>query len=118
LIEPIYEWFLGMLEEDDPETGRLVRRIGEDILANKPISPLGGSVRNLSNDERMNAFLSGKGMIDRLTTPGENYKWQNIGKPLFGPAIELGLFFTPMNPVVRRLLRGIYTAADISETNY
>ncbi len=33
-----------MLEEDDPETGRLVRRIGEDILANKPAGSLTVSV--------------------------------------------------------------------------
>ena len=118
MFEEMYEWYLGMLEDDDPETGRLVRRIGEEILANKPVSPVGGSVRNIPNDERMNAFLSGKGMIDRLTTPGENYKWQNIGKPLFGPAIELGFYFTPMNPVIRRLARALYTGLDITESNY
>ena len=101
-----------MLEKDDPETGRLVRRIGEDILANKPVSPLDGGFSSIPIDARLEYF-KGVDPIDRLTTPGENYKWQNIGKPLFGPAIELGFYFTPMNPVVYRFVRGIYTAFDM-----
>ncbi len=113
----MFEWYLGLLEQDDPETGRLVRTIGEDILANKPTSPMDSGSSNISDDERL-AYFKGIDPIDRLTTPGENYKWQNIGKPLFGPAIELGFYFTPLNPVVYRLLRGIYTAYDLEQTNF
>ncbi len=111
MFEELYEWYMGQLDHDDQEVIRLLRKTGEDIMANKPDSR-GGSTRTISSyDEsmvRMNYYLNPN---QYMTGPGES-KWQRIGKPLFTPAFEMVMFFTPMNPVVYRALRAIKLGID------
>ena len=55
---------------------------------------------------------------DYMFTGGTRSKWERIGKPLFTPSIEMAMFFTPMNPIVYRMIRYGLTAYDVKEGVY
>ena len=92
-------------------------------MANMPTSR-GGSTRVAnSHAERlayMRKMLHPSGQFSGLAPGDAGYrtKWERIGKPLFTPAIEMVMFFTPMNPVVYRGIRAIQIAYDASQGVY
>ncbi len=111
LFEELFDWYIGQLDDADEEVIQFLRKTGEDIMANKPDSRGGSTLSDRSYDERiarMNYYLNPN---QYMTGPGAS-KWQRIGKPLFTPAFEMVMFFTPMNPVVYRALRAIKLGLD------
>ncbi len=105
-----------MLSDDDQEIIQFLRKTGEEHMARKPTSR---SPVNLSSsfDERL-------ALMRKYTTPSEfmsggtRSKWERIGKPLFTPSIEMGMYFTPLNPIVYRMIRTFLTGYDIQEGVY
>jgi hypothetical protein len=107
----MYEWYLSILDDGDQEVIRFLRSTGEDHMASKPTSRGGATVSHpdrFNPLERFQEDFRHRGIHQRS-------KWERIGKPLFTPAIEVALFFTPMNPWVYRTLRAIQVGYDTSE---
>ena len=109
----MYEWYLGMLSDDDQEIIRFLRKTGEDHMAVKPTSS-GGSTVVGTYDERL-AYSRKYLTPSEYMTGGSRSKWERIGKPLFTPSIEMAFYFTPMNPIVYRGLRAIQLGYDSSQ---
>ncbi len=82
-------------------------------MANKPDSPVSGSGLTSYEDliAQANYYLNPN---QYMTGPGRS-KWERIGNPMFTPAFEMAMFFTPMNPIIYRGLRLIKHSYDISE---
>ena len=86
-------------------------------MARKPDSTSLTASGNASFDELL-AFINAGGWKVSNASPSSKSKWERIGKPLFTPSIEMAMYFTPMNPVVYRMIRGGLTAYDIQEGVY
>jgi hypothetical protein len=114
----MYEWYLSILDDGDQEVIRFLRKTGEDHMANMPTSR-GGSTSSRFGDDIdysvMNASLWRSNPSGIAVTKS---KWERIGKPLFSPSIEMVMYFTPMNPVIYRMIRGGLTAYDIEQGVY
>ena len=83
-------------------------------MARKPTS-LGMSTGVSSTyDERL-AYMRKYTTPSEFMSGGTRSKWERIGYPMFTPAFEMVLFFTPMNPFVYRTLRAIKYGYDVSQ---
>ena len=105
-----------MLDDDDQEIIRFLRKTGEEHMARKPASR-GGATISRTSDERL-AYMMRFADPSQMMKGGTRTKWERIGKPLFTPSIEMAMYFTPMNPLVYRMIRGIITGYDVSEGVY
>ena len=83
-------------------------------MANMPTSR-GGSTRIANSDSERLAYMMKFATPSEMFSGGTRSKWERIGSPLFTPAFEMAMFFTPMNPVVYRALRGLKLTLDSSE---
>ncbi len=97
-----------MLSDDDQEVVRFLYTLGEGIMAAKPTSTRGSTV---SDPGSFNPYLRFKEDF-RHRGIHQRSKWDRIGKPLFTPAFEMVMFFTPMNPFVYRGLRSLKLLLD------
>ncbi len=111
----MYEWYLSILDDDDQETFRFLRKTGKEHMARKPTSRVSSIV---PVDGRLDPRQRFQEFHDYMFTGGSRSKWERIGKPLFTPSIEMAMYFTPMNPIVYRLIRVGLTAHDIHEGVY
>ena len=110
MFQPLYEWYMGQLGDADQEVVRFLRKTGEDHLANMPTTPGRPTVSRdvVSPLDKFKHDFRDMGIHQRS-------KWERIGNPLFTPAFEMAMYFTPMNPIVYRGLRGIKLYLDSTE---
>ena len=83
-------------------------------MARKPTSR--GMFTGVSStyDERL-AYMKKYTTPSEFMSGGTRSKWERIGNPLFTPAFEMAMYFTPMNPFVYRTLRAIKLGYDASQ---
>ncbi len=103
------------MSDDDQEIIQFLLKTGEEHMARKPISRSPGIVSGfvqLTPGQRFREFR------ENMFVGGTRSKWERIGKPLFSPSIEMAMYFTPMNPLVYRMIRAFLTAHDIEQGVY
>jgi hypothetical protein len=105
-----------MLDDDDQEIIRFLRKTGEEHMARKPVSR-GVAAVSRTPDERL-AYMMRFADPSQMMSGGTRSKWERIGKPLFTPSVEMAMYFTPMNPIVYRMIRYGLTAYDVKEGVY
>jgi hypothetical protein len=116
LFEELYDWYLEMLSDDDQAIIRFLRKTGEEHMARKPTSP--GRTTSSSDSGLKREFVAPELWHPLRGSPSGMSKWERIGKPLFTPSIEMAMYFTPMNPIVYRMIRAGLTAYDVKEGVY